>query len=301
MTSPEFDRLLAALWRNRRPPGQHPIEAMRAGMDSTALPASADVVVEATTVASVRAEVVTAPGVDQGRTVLYVHGGGYVMGSLATHRKLAGDLSREVDGRVVVIDYPLAPEQPFPAGLEVVVAALGELVEESDPGRVTIAGDSAGGGLALAALLVARDRGMPTAAGAALLSPWIDLRDRHLDDDLAERDPIITTADLTRMRDWYLGDTDPDAPLASPATADLTGLPPVLVQVGTAEVLLDDARLLAERAAAQGADVTVQEWPDMVHVWHVFAGRVPEATDAVASVAEFLRGRSNPPATQVGE
>ncbi len=292
MTSPQFDRLLAALWRNRRPPGAHPVEAMRDAMESTALPVTDDIVVEPSTVAGVPAEVVTAPGVDQARTLLYVHGGGYVMGSLATHRKLAGDLSRALGGRVVVIDYPLAPEHPFPAGLEVVVAALSELVDAAEPGRITIAGDSAGGGLTLAALVTARDRGLPTAAAAALISPWIDLRDRRPDPVLADRDPIITVDDLTRMRDWYLGTTDPSDPLTSPATAELAGLPPVLVQVGTAEVLLHDARLLAERAVATGDDVTMEEWPDMVHVWHMFAGRVPEATDAVASLAGCLRDRS---------
>jgi phosphinothricin tripeptide acetyl hydrolase len=155
-----------------------------------------------------------------------------------------------------------------------------------------VAGDSAGGGLTVATLLALRDRGLPLPGAGVAISPWADLTMEAASlEGLAERDPVVRGGDLKRYRDWYLDGTDPRHPGASPAHADLTGLPPLLVHVGEAEVLLDDAVLLAESGRRDGVDVTLEAWPDMVHVWHVFAGRVPESTTAVDRIGEFLRAR----------
>jgi epsilon-lactone hydrolase len=225
--------------------------------------------------------------------VLYLHGGGYVMGSLATHRKLAGDVSRAAGARVLLLDYRLAPEAPYPAAVDDAVAAYRWLLAAGiEPQAIAVAGDSAGGGLTVATLLALRDRGFPMPGAGVAISPWADLTMESASiEGLAERDPVVRGGDLKRYRDWYLDGTDPRHPGASPAHADLTGLPPLLVHVGEAEVLLDDAVLLAESGRRDGVDVTLEAWPDMVHVWHVFAGRVPESTAAVDRIGEFLRAR----------
>ena len=293
VASPQFEKLVRVLWEKRRRGGSPPppVEALRAGMEATALPVGDDVVVRPVDAGGVGAEWVAAGGARDDRAVLYLHGGGYVMGSFATHRKLAGDVSRAAGARSLLVDYRLAPEHAHPAAVEDAVRAYRWLLDEvgADPGRVAVAGDSAGGGLAVATLVALRDSGGPLPAAAVCVSPWVDLGcDAASYEGRATRDPIVTVGDLRRFRDWYLGGADPRLPSASPARADLRGLPPLLVQVGDAEVLLDDASLLAERARAAGVDVTLEVWPDMVHVWHVFAGRVPESTAAVERIGDFL-------------
>jgi acetyl esterase/lipase len=160
------------------------------------------------------------------------------------------------------------------------------LLATVSPDRVAIAGDSAGGGLTAAALISLRDRGVPLPAAAVLISPWLDLvRDGGVDAGLAARDPIVAAEDLDTFRRWYLRDADPREPLASPVLADLRGLPPILVQVGSDEIVVDDSRRFAARCPSAELEV----WDEMVHVWHVFAGRVPEATAAVERIGVFLR------------
>ncbi len=223
--------------------------------------------------------------------MLYLHGGGYVMGSLATHRKLAGDISRAAGARVLLIEYRLAPEHPHPAAVDDAVAAYRWLQAEGfDAARLAIAGDSAGGGLTIATLVALRDAGDPMPAAAVAISPWADLTMEAASiESRAHLDPVVGGPDLARFAGWYLDGADARHPTASPAHADLTGLPPLLVHVGEAEVLVDDSLLLTERCRADGVDVTLEEWPEMIHVWHVFAGRVPESTAAVDRVGEFLR------------
>ena len=297
MASPQFEKLVRILREKRRQDGSPPpVEVLRAGMEATALPVGDDVAVRPVDAGGIGAEWVTAAGARDDRAVLYLHGGGYVMGSFATHRKLAGDVSRASGARCLLVDYRLAPEHPHPAGVEDAVRAYRWLLDQvGDPGRIAVAGDSAGGGLTVAALVALRDAGSPLPAAAACISPWVDMSgDAPSYETRAARDPVVAPGDLQRFRDWYLGGADPNSPLASPVRADLTGLPPLLVQVGDAEVLLDDASTLAERARAAGVDVTLEVWPDMVHVWHVFAGRVPESTAAVERIGGFLRARFAP-------
>lgn len=289
MTSDAYQRLLEKLWA-AKDDRIVPVDVMRAGMEKVAFPVAEDIDVEPTQIAGQPAEWVRAPGADPTRAVLYLHGGGYVMGSLETHRKLAGDVSRAAGVGVLLLDYPLAPEHPFPAAVDAAVDAFEEIARDLGAGQLAIAGDSAGGGLTMATLLALRDRGLALPAAAVCISPWVDLVNAdHSASPQLDIDPIINVAGLVRMRDFYAGDTDPDHPLVSPVEADLAGLPPLLIQVGEAEVLLDEAVRLAARAGAAGVDVTLDRWAEMPHVWQVFAGRVPEATEAVDQMGEFIR------------
>src|SRR5262245_45856536 len=293
MPTPQYEKLLGILWANRREDADVAVDVRRAGMDALALPAADDVSATAVDVDGMAAEWVVAAGADAGTVVLYLHGGGYVMGSLSTHRKLAGDVSRAAGARVLLLDYRLAPEAPYPAAVDDAVAGYRWLLAAGiEPRAIAVAGDSAGGGLTVATLLALRDRGLPMPGAGVPISPWADLTLEAASlEGLAERDPVVRRSDLKRYRDWYLDGTDPRHPGASPAHADLAGLPPLLVHVGEAEVLLDDAVLLAESGRRDGGDGTLEAWPDMVHVWHVFAGRVPESTAAVDRIGAFLRAR----------
>jgi acetyl esterase/lipase len=222
--------------------------------------------------------------------LLYLHGGGYCIGSPRTHRGLAARVSREAGAAVLLLDYRLAPEHPHPAAVDDAVAAYRFLLDRHDPSRVAIAGDSAGGGLTFTTLVAARDRGLPMPAAAAAISPWADLEcNSETYATRGDLDPMCTAAGLKRMADWFVAGGDPRDPLVSPVHADLAGLPPLLVHVGDHEVLLDDSRRLADNAASAGVDVTLEVWPEMVHVWHAFAGMVPEADDAVARLGAFMR------------
>lgn len=291
--SPQFQKLVKILFARRRPPGPIGIEPLRAGFEAAALPVADDVERRALALAGLTVEQLTAPGADPTRLVLYLHGGGYALGSCHTHRKLAGDLSRAAGVRVLLPEYPLAPEHPFPAAIEAVAALYRELLATgARPERTAIAGDSAGGGLTAAVLLVLRERGVALPAVAVLISPWLDMvRDAPADAGMVARDPIIAPEDLALFRDWYLHGRDPRDPLASPVLADLRGLPPMLVHVGRHEVILGDSRRFAERCRDAGVAVELEEWEEMIHVWHVFAGRVPEATAAVERIGTFLRAR----------
>jgi monoterpene epsilon-lactone hydrolase len=287
--SPQFEKLVQILHDRRRPPGLD-VGRLRAGMEATAFPVPGDAEVVTGSLGGVDFEVVSTPGADPDRTLLYLHGGGFVMGSPNTHRKLAADLSRAAGVRVMVPDYPLAPEHPFPAAIEAITSLYTALLATGGPAdRIAIGGDSAGGGLTVATLLAWRDRGLVLPAAALVISPWVDLTGAEvLDPALVERDPICSPESLDTMGRWYLADADPRQPLVSPVLADLTGFPPLLIHVGEAEILVGGSRALAERAAAAGVDVTLDVWPDMIHVWHVFAGRVPESTDAVERAGAWI-------------
>jgi acetyl esterase/lipase len=289
MASPQFEKLVEIIRSNKRPPGDHPVEKLRAGMEKTSLPPGEDVTATPIDAGGVPAEWVETPGADAGKVVLYLHGGGFVMGSPVTHRKLAGDVSRASGARVLLLDYRLAPEHPTPAATDDGVQAYRWLLEQGiAPGSIAVAGDSAGGGLTVAVLLALRDAGDPMPAAAVCISPWVDMTGEAASiTTRAERDPMVSHGDLGRFTDWYLAGADARA--SSPVHADLQGLPPLLIHVGDEEILLDDSVLLAERATAAGVDAKLEVWPEMFHVWHVFAGRVPESTAAVEQVGAFIR------------
>jgi len=253
----------------------------------------ADVLTQPVDAAGVRAEWVSCPDSDADRAILYLHGGGYALGSIATHRFLMQALGRAARARVLGIDYRLAPENPFPAAVEDAVAAWRWMLGQGlDARRCAIGGDSAGGGLTLATLVALRDRGVPLPRAAALLSPWTDLAGTGASvEGKAAEDPMVTAAGLHQMAQAYLGAADARDPLASPLYADLAGLPPMLVQVGSAEILLDDSTRLAERARAVGVEVELETWDDMVHVFQAFP-MLAEAGQAIARIGDFVRART---------
>jgi len=272
------------------------IEERRAQYDRAerVFPTPADVMIERVNAPSQPAEWLTPPGVRRDTVVLYLHGGGYVIGSPRSHRHLAAALVRASDARALLLEYRLAPEHPFPAALEDAVAAYEWLLGQGiDPRRLVVAGDSAGGGLVVATLLALRDRGRPLPAAGICISPWVDLTCSGASyASKAALDPIVTRDSVTMLAKAYVGAGDPKTPLVSPLFADLRGLPPLLVHVGSDEVLLDDALGLAERARRAGVDVEVEEWPAMIHVWHWFQPMLAEAERATAALGEFVRART---------
>ena len=293
----EMLQMIVDMMRTQRsilPPELDPVE-MRANMERMtelmALPP--DVTTEPTTVGGVPAEWVTTPAVDARRVVLYLHGGAYVIGSINTHRDLAGRISRAAGARVLNIDYRLAPEHPHPAAVEDAAAAYRWLLGTGqDPARLAIAGDSAGGGLTLATLVALRDQKLPLPAAGVCLSPWVDLE--GIGESMktcAHLDPMVQHEHLLRMARLYLGDLDPRTPLAAPLYADLSGLPPLYIQVGAAETLLDDSTRIIERARKAGVEATLEVWDDMIHVFQAFAPMLPEGQQAIDKIGEYLRAR----------
>ena len=225
--------------------------------------------------------------------VLYFHGGGYLMGSVDTIRPLAANLAVAAGARVLTIGYRLAPEHPFPAAVDDAVAAWRWLLDGgADPAAVAFAGDSAGGGLTVAALLAARDHGLPLPAAGACISPWVDLTlSGESYDRNAATDPDVERWRLEEMARLYLAGADPRTPLASPVFGDLAGLPPLLIHAGTAELLEDDAVLLATVARTAGVPVTLELYRDMIHVWHAYAPGLPEGTAGIDRIAAWLAER----------
>lgn len=277
-----------------RPQPENPTpEEMRVGIEllCSKFPASETVQTEAVDADGVAAEWVLAAGITPQHVIMYLHGGGYVIGSPTTHRGLAERLSRVAAARVLVVDYRLAPEHPFPAAVDDATAAYRWLLRKGTPtGTIAIAGDSAGGGLTVATLVALRDAGVPLPAAGVCESPWVDME--GLGESItsrAHRDPMVQKDRLLRFATWYLGGVDPRTPLAAPLYADLTGLPPLLIQVGTAETLYDDATRLAETARAAGVDVTFEPWDEMIHVWHLFAAALPEGQQAIERIGAFVQ------------
>jgi epsilon-lactone hydrolase len=232
-------------------------------------------------------------GTADDRVLLYLHGGGYVCGSPRTHRPITAEAAKSFPGAVASLDYRLAPEHPCPAAVEDTVAAVEELYRRGiRPERLALAGESAGGGLVVAALVALRDRGSPLPTAGWLVSPWADLTNSgDTVCDNAHRDPIVFRESLEASARLYLGDRDRRDRLASPRHADLRGLPPLLIQVGACEVLLDDAVGLSRAAGLADVEVTLQVWPRMVHAWHIFAAELEEGRLATAEATDWLARR----------
>ena len=224
--------------------------------------------------------------------ILYLHGGAYALGSVNAHREFLARLTKVIGKRILAIDYRLAPEHPHPAALEDAVAAYRWLLEQGiAPAQIIIAGDSAGGGLTLAALLAVRDEGQPLPAGAVCISPWVDLA--LAGDSMQEKADVELVLDrdsLAMFAALYAGDEPLTNPLISPLYADLAGLPPLLIQAGTDEILLDDATRFAQKAEAAGVEVKLSVWQGMFHVFHMFPF-FAETAEAVAQIAEFVQAR----------
>lgn len=269
------------------------VEEWRAAYDGLGqlMPLAGGTEVTAVDAGGVPAEWVVTPEADAGRTIVYFHGGGYCIGSVLGHRAMLSHLAAAARARVLSVGYRLAPEDPHPAALDDAVRAYLWAIASggADPARTVIGGDSAGGGLTVAALVALRDAGDPLPAAGVCLSPWVDLTQSGATiTSKADEDPMVRAEDLARWADAYRAERTGSDPAISPLFADLAGLPPLLIDVGTAEVLLDDARRLANRARGAGVEVTLTVAEDMLHVWHFFAGAVPEADDAIARVGAFI-------------
>jgi monoterpene epsilon-lactone hydrolase len=225
------------------------------------------------------------------RVILYLHGGGYVIGSPKSHERLAGHLAVAVGCRVLNVDYRLAPEHPHPAAVEDAVRAYRWLLAQGfEPGHIAISGDSAGGGLTLATLLALKEQGLPQPAAAVPLSPWTDLEGTGASmDSNAEADLMVGRVGLQSMAGQFLGEGNPRDPLAAPLHGDYAGIAPLYIQVGGDETLLDDSLRVAEKARAAGCEVKLDVFPEMQHVFQASVGNMPEATDAVQRIGVYLR------------
>ena len=250
-----------------------------------------DVVVEPVNAMAVRAEWTSTPRADRDAAVLYLHGGGFVIGSLDSHRHLVSELGRAASAWTLALDYRLAPEHPFPAAVEDAVSGYRFLLSRGyQPGRLAIAGDSAGGGLVVSAMIAIRDAGLPQPACGWCISPWVDLE--ALGETMSTKaatDPTVQKAGILDMAGLYLAGADPRSPLAAPIYADLTGLAPLLIQVGAAETLLDDAIRLTKVAGAADVRVDLKIWPEMIHVWHLFHPELKAGLRAIEHGGAWLR------------
>ena len=289
MASPQLQQAIDAMKSLTQAQVSTPQE-MRVLFEQMAAPPEADIKCDPVSAGGVKAEWISAPGAVPGRAVLYLHGGGYVVGSIKTHRDLMGRVARAAKARVLGLDYRLAPEHPFPAAVDDSVAAYRWMLQQDlSPSRIAVAGDSAGGGLVVATLVAIRDAKLPMPAAGVCLSPWVDLE--GIGESMKTRahaDPVVQREGLTQMAAAYLGGKDARTPLAAPLYADLKGLPPLLIQVGDAETLLDDSNRLAQRARAAGVEVKLEVWPEMIHVFQLFAGFLPEGQQAVDGIGQYL-------------
>lgn len=295
MTSTQMQTQKADLMAFRAAMADGPVPTMeqaRAGMDARFgdLPPIDGASYEAVDAGGAEAEWVR-PDQPTTGTMLYLHGGAFVVGSIRSHRRLLTSLCLAAGTQGLNVGYRLAPENPFPAGLQDALAAYRWLIGPGGerPENVVIAGDSAGGGLALATLLALRDEGDPLPGAALLLSPWTDLtmsgesiRTREADD------PVLTPDGLRARVPLYLPDGDPRHPLVSTLFADLQGLPPTLVQVGEAEIIYDDSTRLVDKAREAGVAVEIETWPEAYHVFQLMVGTLPEADDAVAKAGAWI-------------
>jgi acetyl esterase/lipase len=248
----------------------------------------------ATLANGVPSEWVIPAGMGSERVILYLHGGAYNAGSTRSHRALAANIAYAARARALTIDYRLAPEHPYPAALVDAFSAYRWLLNEGfRPGQIAVTGDSAGGGLTIALLTALHERGYPMPAAAVVLSPWTDLSTSGASwRENANVEYLIHGSKLREAARLYLNDANPQTPLASPVYANLKGLPPLLIQVGSEEVLLSDSQRLAKNARLSGVDATLEIWEGMQHVWQFAASFLPEAREAIEGIGKFIRDRT---------
>jgi acetyl esterase/lipase len=288
----EIDTVRALLSSRPRPVGWAQRRERLDAVGSTS-PVAPDIRLDPIDINGVPAEWSLAPGSDSSRVLLFFHGGGYCSGSIASHRGMVTEAGRAAGVRTLAVGYRLAPEHPFPAALEDASAACGFLRDQGiAPSKIVIGGDSAGGGLSLATMLTLRNAGKPLPGCAWLVSPWVDLQMTGASmTKKADVDPLIQKPYLEELAAAYLAGTDPADPRVSPLHADLTGLPPLLIQVGSAETLLDDAVRIARRAGVADVPVSLEIWPHMIHAWHLWAAELEDGRRAIASAGAFIRAR----------
>jgi len=293
VASPKFHRLVERM-RARATTGPKTIEELRAEMEEVGAKFTPPAGVAFTQVdaGGVPGEWAIPPGAPRDTVILYLHGGGYGVGSIASHRHLVAQIAQAALVGAFSIDYRLAPEHPFPAAVVDAVTATRWLVRQGvRPERMVFAGDSAGGGLAIAACLALRDAGDPLPAALVCMSPLTDLaKEGESMRTKADLDPMVNPASSEGYARRYVGEHgDRKAPLASPLYADLVGLPPVQILVGTWETLLDDSTRFADRARAAGVIVDLQIWDEMIHIWPYFADIIPEGKEAIVRMGDYIR------------
>ena len=290
MPDAEIEAVRRVLEANPRPAG---LGERRKRLDALGgqYPLSTDVRVETVDANGVMAEWTDTPEADPGNVIMYLHGGGYTAGSLKSHRHMVARAGREARARTIALGYRLAPEHPFPSAVEDAVAGYRFLLSRGfSADHIAVAGDSAGGGLTVALLVSLRASGLPLPACAWCSSPWVDLEGTGGSMTAkAAVDPMVQQSYLIELAAAYLGGADPRSPLAAPLYADLKGLPPILIQVGSAETLLDDAVRLARSAGAADVRVRLDVWPDMIHVWQLFYQQVAAGRRALAEAGAFIR------------
>ena len=293
-SSPQLDRVIGIMKDIRsNPPAD--IHEARAVLDQAfaVYPPASDVTIFEIDAGGVPCQWITASGVPQDRLIIYLHGGAYATCSPTTHKDLISRLSLASGTAALGVDYRLAPEYLFPAAVEDCLAAYNWALSHGfEPGNIVLAGDSAGGGLVISVLLAARDSALPLPAAGVCFSPWVDLEctgeSMSVNDHL---DAFIKYEGLFARAQSYLGEADPKHPWASALYADLHGLPPLLIHVGSAETLLDDSTRLAILAKDSGVDVSFKIWDDMVHVWQLFASVLPEGQQSIDESGEFIRSK----------
>lgn len=290
MSNPEIDAIRAIIAAR---PKAADLAEMREGSNQRGLAwgLAEDVVVQPVNAAGVAAEWTSTPEAFPQRAVLYFHGGGFVLGSLDSHRHVASEIGRAAGCRCLALDYRLAPEHPFPAAVDDALAAYRWLLAQGfQAANIAFVGDSAGGGLVVSAMLAARDAGLPQPACGWAISPWVDLtQTAESFTSKAAEDPSVQKPGLDNMAGLYLAGADPRAPLASPLFADLSGLAPLFIQVGAVETLLDDSTKLAAKAGAAHVAVTLEVWPEMIHVWTSFHRALAAGRKAIANGGSFVR------------
>ncbi len=297
----------------RQKPGAVPVEQQRADfikMMARTFKPQPHISYQASQLGNVAGDWVRHTEPDNRRTVLYLHGGGYMLGCAEAYRDLTGRLAVAIKADLFAADYRLAPEHPFPAALEDALACYRALIADGiPPSSITIAGDSAGGGLTLATLIALRESGDPLPAAAVCLSPWTDLSfSGGSMTNNAVADPMLTIGTLGYMADNYVnglsgadsvdqaGSVDRKDPRISPYFAEFHDLPPVLIHVGGGEILLDDARRIAEKINITGGQSTIKIWPGMPHVWQMFAAIIPEGRQAIEDIGDYIQANSSAPA-----
>jgi acetyl esterase/lipase len=298
MASPQLEQVFSQYKAFAQGAGQAKSpQELRAVMAAafSAFPSAGEVKCEPVNAGGVKAEWITAANAAPDRVIMYLHVGGYVMGSIDTHRELVARLSKAAHARGLALDYRLAPENPFPAAVDDSIAVYRWLLAQGyKPGRIVIAGDSAGGGLAVSTLVAVRDIGAPAPAAGVCISPWVDFEAAGESmTSRAAQDPLVSREMIVNIAKMYVGENgNLREPLAAPINASLDGLPPLFIQVGDAETLLDDSTRLADRAKEAGVYVTLQIWDEMPHVWHLAAPILPEGQEAIDKIGEFIRQRT---------
>lgn len=294
MVSKGMERVITLLKKFQNT-GQKPtVESTRKGLNQLAALSKIpeDVNIEPIDIDGIRGEWITTPNMNPNKILLYLHGGAFIAGSIATHRELVSRISRAAGVPVLIIDYRLAPEHPFPAALEDAINSYKWILFEKkfSPNDIIIGGDSAGGNLTLSVLLKAKNVGLPLPKAALCISPVTDLLGTGKSiDSKSGVDPFLSPELGELIINAYVKDNDPKDPLISPLYGDLNGLPPMYIQVGTSEILLDDSKRIAERLQSAGVDVELDIWEDMIHVFAAFAAWAPEAKKGIEKIGQFIK------------